>query len=84
LREFGTAKDEVKNAIGMLSDARGLYVRLTAALHNRLPGDTTWLQRAVTGWNVMDPRKQAEVAQVALRTTAARWAGADDDRAGER
>ncbi|MDD7916576.1 patatin-like phospholipase family protein [Actinomycetospora callitridis] len=40
--------------------------------------------RAVTGWNVMDPRKQAEVAQVALRTTAARWAGADDDRAGER
>jgi NTE family protein len=30
--------------------------------------------RAVTGWNVMDPRKQAEVAQVALRTTAARWA----------
>jgi NTE family protein len=30
--------------------------------------------RAVTGWNVMDPRKQAEVAQVALRTTEARWA----------
>jgi NTE family protein len=30
--------------------------------------------RAVTGWNVMDPRKQAEVARVALRTTAARWA----------
>ncbi|PVZ14883.1 patatin-like phospholipase family protein [Actinomycetospora cinnamomea] len=30
--------------------------------------------RAVTGWNVMDPRKQAEVAQVALRTTAERWA----------
>jgi len=30
--------------------------------------------RAVTGWNVMDPRKQAEVAQVALRTTAQRWA----------
>ena len=40
--------------------------------------------RAVTGWNVMDPRKQAEVARVALRTTAAQWAGADDDRAGER
>jgi NTE family protein len=31
--------------------------------------------RAVTGWNVMDPRKQAEVARVALRTTAARWEG---------
>lgn len=35
-----------KNAVTI-----GLYVRLTAALHNRLPGDTTWLQRAVTGWN---------------------------------
>jgi NTE family protein len=37
--------------------------------------------RAVTGWNVMDPRKQAEVAQVALRTTAARWMR---ERTGER
>ncbi|MFC5140136.1 patatin-like phospholipase family protein [Actinomycetospora rhizophila] len=37
--------------------------------------------RAVTGWNVMDPRKQAEVAQVALRTTAARWVR---ERTGER
>ncbi|MEJ2864188.1 patatin-like phospholipase family protein [Actinomycetospora flava] len=37
--------------------------------------------RAVTGWNVMDPRKQAEVAQVALRTTAARW---ERERTGER
>ncbi|MHC1559426.1 patatin-like phospholipase family protein [Actinomycetospora sp. C-140] len=37
--------------------------------------------RAVTGWNVMDPRKQAEVAEVALRTTAARWRR---ERTGER
>nr|WP_233533850.1 glycoside hydrolase family 76 protein [Kitasatospora sp. SolWspMP-SS2h] len=28
-----------------------LYVRLAAALHNRLPGDTLWLGRATTGWN---------------------------------
>jgi predicted alpha-1,6-mannanase (GH76 family) len=35
-----------KNAI-----TNGLYVRMTAALHNRLAGDTVWLQRATTGWN---------------------------------
>ena len=35
-----------KNAVTV-----GLYIRLTAALHNRLAGDTTWLNRAVTGWN---------------------------------
>ncbi|WP_405060369.1 glycoside hydrolase family 76 protein [Kribbella sp. NBC_01505] len=35
-----------KNAI-----TNGLYVRMTAALHNRLPGDSVWLQRATTGWN---------------------------------
>ncbi|MEV8373464.1 glycoside hydrolase family 76 protein [Kribbella sp. NPDC056861] len=35
-----------KNAI-----TNGLYVRMTAALHNRLPSDTVWLQRATTGWN---------------------------------
>jgi hypothetical protein len=29
----------------------GLYVRLSASLHNRIAGDTTWLNRAVTGWN---------------------------------
>lgn len=27
-----------------------LYIRLTAALHNRLPGDTAWLARARTAW----------------------------------
>jgi len=35
-----------KNAVTI-----GLYVRLAASLHNRLSGDTTWLNRAVTGWN---------------------------------
>jgi hypothetical protein len=29
----------------------GLYVRLAASLHNRIAGDTTWLNRATTGWN---------------------------------
>ncbi|MEV4704343.1 glycoside hydrolase family 76 protein [Actinoplanes sp. NPDC049316] len=35
-----------KNAVTI-----GLYVRLAAALHNRLPGDTAWRDRAVAGWN---------------------------------
>jgi hypothetical protein len=35
-----------KNAVTI-----GLYVRLAASLHNRVAGDTTWLNRAVTGWN---------------------------------
>ena len=35
-----------KNAVTI-----GLYIRMTAALHNRLPGDTVWLNRAGAGWN---------------------------------
>jgi hypothetical protein len=35
-----------KNAVTI-----GLYIRLAAALHNRIPGDTVWLNRATTGWN---------------------------------
>jgi len=35
-----------KNAVTI-----GLYVRMTAALHNRLAGDTVWLQRARASWN---------------------------------
>jgi predicted alpha-1,6-mannanase (GH76 family) len=34
-----------KNAI-----TNGQYVRLTAALHNRIPGDTAWLARTRTAW----------------------------------
>ena len=28
-----------------------LYIRLTAALHNRIPGDTAWLAKSRTAWN---------------------------------
>jgi predicted alpha-1,6-mannanase (GH76 family) len=34
-----------KNAV-----TNGLYIRLTAALHNRMPGDRDWLTRASTAW----------------------------------
>ncbi|MBP0456335.1 glycoside hydrolase family 76 protein [Streptomyces montanisoli] len=34
-----------KNAV-----TNGLYVRLAAELHNRIPGDTLWLGRASTAW----------------------------------
>ena len=35
-----------KNAVTV-----GLYIRLAASLHNRMPGDAAWLNKAVTGWN---------------------------------
>ena len=35
-----------KNAV-----TSGLYVKLTASLHNRIAGDTAWLNKATTAWN---------------------------------
>jgi rhamnogalacturonyl hydrolase YesR len=35
-----------KNAV-----TNGLYVRMVAELHNRIPGDTQWLGRTTTAWN---------------------------------
>ena len=39
------AERTYKNAV-----TNGLWIRLTAELHNRLPGDRTWLGRAATAW----------------------------------
>ena len=35
-----------KNAV-----TNGLYIRLTAELHNHIPGDTAWLDKATTAWH---------------------------------
>ncbi|BCJ37274.1 hypothetical protein Athai_47770 [Actinocatenispora thailandica] len=40
------AEKTYKNAV-----TNGLFIRLTAELHNRIPGDRTWLARATTAWN---------------------------------
>jgi predicted alpha-1,6-mannanase (GH76 family) len=40
------AERTYKNAV-----TNGLYIRLAAALHRRLPGDTVWLDRARAAWN---------------------------------
>ncbi|GGA39834.1 glycoside hydrolase family 76 protein [Dyella nitratireducens] len=39
------AQRTYKNAV-----TNGLWIRLTAELHNRIPGDTLWLSRSSTAW----------------------------------
>jgi uncharacterized protein YyaL (SSP411 family) len=43
---WSNTDEQYKNAV-----TNALYIRLTAALHNRIPGDTAWLGRATTAWN---------------------------------
>jgi len=40
------AERTYKNAV-----TNGLWIRLTAELHNRIPGDTVWLGRSRTAWS---------------------------------
>jgi predicted alpha-1,6-mannanase (GH76 family) len=40
-----SAQRTYKNAV-----TNGLWIRLTAELHNRIPGDTQWLARSRTAW----------------------------------
>jgi predicted alpha-1,6-mannanase (GH76 family) len=43
---YWDAERTYKNAV-----TNGLYIRIAASLHNRVAGDTTWLNRATAGWN---------------------------------
>ncbi|NHC15443.1 hypothetical protein G9H71_16815 [Motilibacter sp. E257] len=43
------AERTYKNAV-----TNGLWVRLTAELHNRIPGDTAWLAKSRTAWEWLD------------------------------